>query len=350
MGESAIKKAGLQNIAAGLIIIVLSTVVLKKLDFLFVPFSMALLFCYALGIPIELLGRFKIPNYLRILLIVFVFLGALFFLGKLVHLNILAFQRQLPEFEVKFWDYTSLFFDSFGMSEQDAKELYGAFWQNIQQAGLKPLGNMVKNLTGSFFVFLGNFLWVLLFMIFFLAERESISKRVFKAFSEDQAISLMDAAKRVNKAVQDYLGLKTLVSFITGTLVALILWLLNVPFALLWGVLAFLANFIPNIGSIAASIPPIAMALFHSGSLGKTLLVLFLLMTVQVGVGNFLEPKLMGRGLNLSPLIVLFSLFFWGWMWGLTGMLLAVPLTAAIKIGLEQAEPTRSIAIMLSGK
>lgn len=350
MADELTARKGLQNIAYTLVILVFVSVILKTMAFLFVPLSMALLFCYALGMPMDMLQRFKMPIYLRIVIIVFFVLGALFFLGKLVHVNIREFQSQLPEFEVKFWEYTSLLLDRFGIKQQEAREMYTAFLGNFQDAGIKPLGNIVTRLGSSFFGFLGSGLWVLLFMIFFLAERESLSKRLSKAFGEEQANSFLATTERINKAVQSYLGLKTFVSLLTGILVSVILWILNVPFALLWGVLAFVANFIPNIGSLIATIPPIGVALFQSGSPGKAFGVLLFLVIVQMGIGNFVEPKLMGRGLDLSPLVVLFSLIFWGWMWGLTGMLLAVPLTAAIKIALEQAAPTRSLAIMLSGK
>jgi predicted PurR-regulated permease PerM len=109
-------------------------------------------------------------------------------------------------------------------------------------------------------------------------------------------------------------------------------------------------NFIPTIGSIVATIPPIAVTLFQSGSISKTLLVAVLLIVIQVIVGNILEPKVMGRGLNLSPLVVLLSLIFWGWIWGIPGMLLSVPLTAAIRIAMEQIDSTRTVAALISSE
>lgn len=116
------------------------------------------------------------------------------------------------------------------------------------------------------------------------------------------------------------------------------------------GVLTFLLNFIPNIGSVLATLPPVAVALFQTGSALNALLVALALIVVQMIVGNVLEPRLMGKGLNLSPLLVLLSLLFWGWMWGVVGMLIAVPLTAAIKIACEQLEATRPVAVLMSSK
>jgi len=141
--------------------------------------------------------------------------------------------------------------------------------------------------------------------------------------------------------------LKTLISLLTGVLVALSLYLLQAPFPFLWGLLAFLLNFIPNIGSIVAGIPPILVTLFDSGSITKTLMVAVAFIVIQIVVGNFVEPKVLGKGLDLSPLIVLLSLLFWGWLWGIPGMLLSVPLTAALKISMEQFDRTKPLAILL---
>ena len=124
----------------------------------------------------------------------------------------------------------------------------------------------------------------------------------------------------------------------------------GVLFAVLWGVLTFLLNFIPNIGSMISVVPPVLITLFHFGSISKTLGVAVALVALQTVVGNFIEPKMMGKGLDLSPLTVLLSLLFWGWMWGIPGMLLSVPLTAAIKIAFEQIDATRPIALMMAGK
>lgn len=169
-----------------------------------------------------------------------------------------------------------------------------------------------------------------------------------KGVGEKKAEPVLAAADRITLAVQHYLGLKSLVSLITAIMAVVILWLFGIHFAILWGLLTFFLNFIPNIGSFIATFPPVAVALFQTGSPGKALVIAALLSIVQLGVGNFLEPKLMGRGLDLSPLVVLLALLFWGWLWGLVGMLLAVPLTAAVKIAMEQIDETRTLAVLMS--
>ena len=121
---------------------------------------------------------------------------------------------------------------------------------------------------------------------------------------------------------------------------------LGVDFALLWGVSAFLLNYIPNIGSLIAAIPPILLALIQFG-VGKAIIVAIGYLVVNVVVGSVIEPKVMGKGLGLSTLIVFISLVFWGWVFGPVGMFLSVPLTMVVKIALDSQEDTRWIAVML---
>ena len=336
--------------ASWLLVAVLSTMILKSLGFLFIPLSIALLFVYALGVPLDLLQKLKIPNGFRILLVVGGVLGVVYLLGSLISMNVREFHTQLPQFEEMFWDYSKQVLQLAGITVEQAREIYGSFIDSFSQNGLKPVGSFVKSISGSFFAFLGNSIWVLLFMAFIMAGADGFSAKVVSAFGEKKAGPILEARERINKAVQHYLGLKTLISAITGGLVFVALALFGVPFAMLWGVLAFMLNFIPNIGSLISVMPPVAITLFQSGSMGKAIAVACVLTGIQLTVGNVVEPKVMGNGLNLSPLVVLLSLLFWGWVWGIPGMLLSVPLTAALKIGMEEVEATRPFARMMSSK
>jgi len=338
------------NGASWLLLLVLLTVILQTLSFLFIPLFFAILACYAMGIPLDYLKRLKVPGFLRIFVTIAFVMAVIFMLGKLVTVNIAAFQEQLPVYETKFWEYAGHILAYFDISQEQGKEMLDSFFSNFKQKRLASLGGLVQTLSGSFFSFLGNLMWVLLFMIFILAEHEAFTRRLVKIFGNEGAAPVLETMARVNQSVQQYLGLKTIISLLTGALVTVVLWLFGVDFALLWGTLVFIMNFIPTIGSIVATVPPIAITLFQYGSISKTLLVAALLITVQVIVGNILEPKIMGRGLNLSPLVVLLSLIFWGWVWGIPGMLLSVPLTAVIRIGMEQVDSTRTVAALISSE
>ncbi|BDH45782.1 pheromone autoinducer 2 transporter [Salmonella enterica subsp. enterica serovar Choleraesuis] len=156
----------------------------------------------------------------------------------------------------------------------------------------------------------------------------------------------MAAIGRAVSSVSHYLVLKTVVSLATGIIIWAWLSWLDIRFAFVWGLAAFALNYIPNIGSVLAAIPPLAQVMLF-GTAQDTLWVLIGYLTINMVVGNMIEPRLMGRGLGLSTLIVFLSLIFWGWLLGPVGMLLSVPLTIAVKITLEQSSSGARVAQLL---
>jgi predicted PurR-regulated permease PerM len=147
--------------------------------------------------------------------------------------------------------------------------------------------------------------------------------------------------------VQTYLGIKTVVSFATGLFIAAWCAVLNLDFPVLLGLVAFMLNYIPTVGSIIAAVPALLLSLILVGTLGHALLVGLGYVVVNTLFGNILEPNLMGRRLGLSTLVVILSLLFWGWLWGPLGALLSVPLTVVVKIWLENTPDLRWVAILL---
>ena len=155
-----------------------------------------------------------------------------------------------------------------------------------------------------------------------------------------------DYFKRFTHSVQRYLGIKTIISLMTGALAAMLTAIVGLDFPLLWGLLAFLFNYVPTIGSLIASIPPIALALVQFDVVQSVIIGVGYLV-LNVTIGGLIEPRVMGRGLGLSTLVVFLSLVFWGWVLGPVGMLLSVPLTMTAKIALESSERTAPIAILM---
>jgi predicted PurR-regulated permease PerM len=147
-------------------------------------------------------------------------------------------------------------------------------------------------------------------------------------------------------SVHSYLGIKAAISLVTGLLIFIWLSILGVDYAVLWGLLAFLLNFVPTVGSFIAAVPAVLLAVVQLGLLHAGL-TLAGFVVVNLVMGNMIEPRWMGRGLNLSPLVVFVSLVLWGWVLGPVGMLLSIPLTIMIKIALESQQETRWIGIML---
>jgi predicted PurR-regulated permease PerM len=183
-------------------------------------------------------------------------------------------------------------------------------------------------------------------LVFMLLEVTGFQKKLQVALPSSWDV--MDYISRVAHSVKRYLAIKTVISLATGLTAGLLVGIMRIDFAILWGLLAFLLNYIPSVGSILAAIPPVILALIQYGP-GAALVVALGYMVINAVFGNLIEPRLAGRGVGLSPLVVFLSLVFWGWVLGPVGMLLSVPLTASIKIILESGESTRWAAVLLGG-
>jgi len=184
-------------------------------------------------------------------------------------------------------------------------------------------------------------LLVFLLMVFILFEASGLPQKLERAFGWRDEV--MD---RFTVEIQRYLMIKTAVSLATGILVGAGMLALGVDYPLLWGLTAFVFNYVPSVGSIIASVPPILLTLIDNG-IGQALLVMVVYLAVNVTLGNFVEPHLMGRRFGISTLVVILSLIFWGWLWGPVGMLLSVPLTMIVKIMLESTEDFRWVAVLI---
>jgi predicted PurR-regulated permease PerM len=203
---------------------------------------------------------------------------------------------------------------------------------------------MASKIVASFGNMMTNAFLILLTVIFILAEEVGFSEKL-RSSSSDSAKTLQ-GIERFTASVNQYMAIKTLLSLVTAVLIMLWLWVLGVDYIVLWGLLAFLLNFIPNLGSILAALPVVLLALVQLGPMTAILTALGYLL-VNVVIGNAIEPRFMGKGLDLSALVVFLSLVFWGWVLGSVGMLLSVPLTMTVKIALESSDDTRWLGVML---
>jgi len=198
--------------------------------------------------------------------------------------------------------------------------------------------------------FIGRFFLMLFYVIFLLLEESALGKKLMIIYNRSASRNkIRNSVSRIATLMSDYLGIKILTSFLTGFLSFFVLLFLGIDLPILWAFLIFILNFIPSVGSIVAtSFPVIFSFLQYYGDWGKALYVLVGVMAIQVFIGNFVEPKILGNKLNLSPLVVILGLTFWGFVWGFIGMLLSVPINAALMIIFSQFEGTRSVAILFS--
>lgn len=206
---------------------------------------------------------------------------------------------------------------------------------------------LAAELIGGGFGFGKSLMLVLIYMLFIFAE-QAIFRRKILSLAGDQQEDAEHVLDTIGQGIQRYLGVKTLVSLVTGALCYSGLVALGVPWALLFGVLTFLLNYIPTFGSIVAAVFPVLTVLAIDESLGKALTVLVMYLAVNLTLGSYLEPKILGRELDLSPLVIVLSVVVWGTLWGVVGAFLAVPLTSAIQIVLASQESTRPLAVLLS--
>ena len=210
--------------------------------------------------------------------------------------------------------------------------------------------SILKQLFNSLSGVLGNIFLVILYVIFLLLEEEYLPSKLRGIFPiNEQFQSSRELFQEIDKSIGSYIVLKTVISLITGILSYTALVLIGVDFPIFWAILIFLLNYIPTVGSLFATVFPALTALLQFGEIGPSILVLSSIGTVQLIVGNFIEPKLMGNSLNISSLVVLLSLAFWGLVWGVVGMILCVPITVILIILFSRFEATKPIAILLSG-
>jgi AI-2 transport protein TqsA len=281
--------------------------------------------------------RLRVPRWLAIPLVVLAVTGGLLGVASLLGTSLAAFTAELPR-------YQAALASTMAGLEQDLIEAglpadfkLGSLLDPAQI--LEWAGRSLRGIVGA----LSNTLLVVFLLVFVLLEGGSIGRKLHVAIVDTAAIARLDGFAAT---IQSYLVLKTIVSAGTGLCIGLGLWLIGLDFPFLWGLVAFLLNFIPSVGSIVAGAPAILLALVQFGP-GGALGVATLFLVVNLTIGNLIEPRVMGDELGLSPLVVLLSLLVWGWIWGPMGMLLAVPMTVIVKVLLELHDDTRWIAVLL---
>ena len=320
-------------ILASIIIVIAG---IREMASLVTPLFLALFItsiCYG---PFLWLQKKGMPEILSIITVIFGIAALTTLVGAVLGTSISGFVEKMPFYEEKF----NLYWIDINRWFVDLGWLDG-------KTGLEDHINpsSIVGIAGSVFTGIGNlmsdFFLVLLVVIFMLLEISMFIKKM-KLISR-KSLHRMD---NVMHNMNTYFGTKTITSMATGIFVAIALAIIGVDFPLLWGFLAFLLNYIPNIGSVIAAIPAVLLALVQLG-VTSAIEVAVVFLIVNGVIGNIVEPKLMGKNLGLSSLIVFVSLIFWGWILGTVGMLLAVPLTMTIKIIFDSMDETKNIGLLM---
>ena len=312
---------------------------MKAAAVLVVPFLLAVFLSIICVPPLFWMQKKGIPGILGILILMFGVISIQMLLVTLVSSSIADFSGNIPFYQERLKILT---FESLQLLSKHGVELEIDKLAEILNPSriLKLVANTLNGvggvLTNTFFVFLT--------FIFILSEAAGFPNKL-RAILNDKNTDLEKYAQ-ITAGVNQYLGIKTLTSLGTGIAVCIWLAVQGVDFPVMWGVFAFLLNYIPNIGSILAAVPAVLLTLIQLGPLAAGIAALGFLI-VNILVGSVIEPKVMGQGIGLSALVVFLSLAFWGWVLGPVGMLLSVPLTMGVKIALSGRESTKWLSILL---
>ena len=333
---------------AGGLFVIACGFILQTLSGILIPFFVALFLAY-LAEPLQkLLIRFRFPTGLRVLLVLLSTALILYLVGQLVYNSVNALTANLPRYQMRIQGMLFDVADALSIPPSVIQEqLTEIQWADHINAG--AIAQILGQGLGNFVEFLTNLFLVLLYLVYLLFERESFIRRLENSFSHRSGASrAVGVIHSINQQIASYLNIKTGISALTGIVVAGILLLFGVDFALFWGLVTFLLNFIPSFGSVLATIPPIIISFVQFETLAEPLVIMVLLISTQVFVGNVLEPKVMGDSLGMSPLIVVLALIFWGWLWGPVGMILSVPIISVFRITCENIDVLNPVGRFLN--
>ena len=289
--------------------------------------------------PTAALKRHGLPTGLAVLLVIAGMVAAGVVVGSLIGTSLAEFTRNIPTYEARLDAQLATALSWLGQRGMDVPEggIANLFDAN---AMLTAIGQIMIGLRGL----VTNGAVILLLVVFMLLEASTFPGKLRAAWGPKS--SALTGFERFSDSVKRYLMIKSVMSAATGISVTLLLLATGVDFPILWGFLAFFLNFIPNIGSVIAAIPPVFLALVQFG-LGRALVVAVGFLVLNVSWSNLVEPRVMGRGVGLSPLVIFLSLIFWAWVLGPVGMVLSVPLTMILKIAFESSPHTLRLAILL---
>ncbi|MBS4035522.1 MAG: AI-2E family transporter [Ignavibacterium sp.] len=337
----------------GFISAVVFVYILMALKGILIPITIAVFLTFFFHPILDFLNiKLKIPKPIA-LIIIFIFnFGMFYLLGLLVASNVRGFTERTEFYAQNLSLFLSSLLKPFNLTLREFADFLNVQLETLDTASIMREvfdSGILQSVFSSFSSMLGDFFIVMIFWIFMIMGKAEFDERLKLAFTKNKSY-VDDNLKAINAQLQSYILYKTLISFITGAAFTLILLIYNIDFALFWGFLAFLLNYIPNIGSLLATIFPILIALLEYGLGLSSISLTVLLVGVQFVMGNIVEPKFLGEKMDLSPVFVLFSLFFWGWLWGIVGMFLAVPIAAVIKIFCSNIEPLKPIAVLIGTK
>jgi AI-2 transport protein TqsA len=284
----------------------------------------------------------RIPSWIKNLTISLFLFSILSIISNALSSNIISIANSYKKYEANIESITAEINRIFNINLIDLAKGYST------SLDLESIFGAIFN---SLTFILGNAFIIIIYTLFIFLEEVNFKDKLRAMFkTENHYIKTTSTLDKIEKSITDYIGLKTLISLITGVLSYVVLVIIGIDSPFFWASLIFICNFIPTIGSLIGTAFPAIFSLIQFGEFTPFIMILLFIGTIQIIIGNILEPKLMGNSLNISALVTIISLSFWGYIWGITGMILSTPITVIMVIIFAQFEKTKAVAILLSDK
>ncbi len=332
------------SVFLGIIVFIALLAILKIASSVMLPIAFALLLTFVLSPVVDGLTRIKVPRGISITLAILILAVIGYLVGLFFSSSFNSFIEEAPKYYRRFEE----------ISTQISGVLNNNFSMDLPENPIAEF-DLTHTLIGSINTISQNFMSVfsglvivILTTIFLLLESPYVQVTIARAFPRRTGKRIIIIMRHTIRQIGRYLSVKFIVSTATGLFVWGVLQIIGMDFALIWGVLAFILNFIPNIGSFILMVITILMGFIQFFPQPGPIIAVFISMIgIQIIFGSFLEPRMQGRRLNLSPLIIILSLFLWGWMWGPVGMFISVPITSVLKIICENIPTLKPIAMLM---
>jgi len=344
------EKNKLLNVALSIIVVALVVYILKTLKTIFIPLTFALFLSLLFAPLVRFLENKKFPKFLIIITLVLIIFITFNGIGTVVYTSVASFSKNFPKYEEKITQAMQNVIYKLEIPKESLKDYIQNKINWLDIANKLSLSKTITGTMGSFITFFINLLLTIIFMIFIVQERSIIFDRIYKVITEAYKRKSIKLLERMEKQVGKYIVSKTIISLITGLVGMFFVKIYGIDFVVISGLLLFILNYIPNLGSFIASAFPIIISMVEYGLGWQTFAISISLVSLQIAMGNIVEPKIMGSGLSLSPLVILISLIFWYWIWGPVGMILAIPITSAINIMIREVPSLRVFSAIISSE
>jgi AI-2 transport protein TqsA len=298
---------------------------------------------------VNFLQRQKMPRWLAILILMILVFVIIYLFGLLIISSFSQLPQKLPAYMDSLQGIGAQLQSSVEGFTQKLGEKLGV--QTEEFSFTKDIGGFldsafISQSLASITNFFSSIIFIMIFWLFMIGGKPRFEEKIKSIFAHKKGKFEQGMDSTVNK-IQTFMFYKTVIALSNGIIMTLLYVVFGVEFAIIWGFLMFIMDFVPNVGGIIALTPPLLLALIQYGIGFNSIGLIVVAVLFQVWKGNYFEPKLMGTQMNLSPVFIIFSVFFWGYVWGITGAFLAVPIAFVIKIVTEYVEPLKPYSILL---